>query len=153
MGGGGVSAHGPRRLMGNYFRQIYTGSGAEWWTSTLAGCRGGGGGGGGVSSSGVGLDWVVVVVWGVVGREGGVDEGDGGQLVARKEGHVINWRSRSGSASASRVKRAARRRSHLMHLSPASLVLRWEITPRRSRTKFEEKKCINNESSGEELKG
>lgn len=38
---GGASAHGPRRLMGNYFRQIYTGSGAEWWTSTLAGHRGG----------------------------------------------------------------------------------------------------------------
>lgn len=27
--------------MGNYFRQIYTGSGAEGWTSTLAGRRGG----------------------------------------------------------------------------------------------------------------
>lgn len=59
--------------MGNYFRQIYTGSSAEWWTLTLTGCRGaagvGGSGGGGAGGSvliGVSLDWVVV--GGCVGR-------------------------------------------------------------------------------------
>lgn len=29
--GGGKPASGPQRVMGNYFRQIYTGSHAEWW--------------------------------------------------------------------------------------------------------------------------
>lgn len=29
------AAHGPQRVMGNYFRQIYTGSHAEWWTTVF----------------------------------------------------------------------------------------------------------------------
>lgn len=33
--GGGKPAHGPQRVMGNYFRQIYTGSHAEWWTTVF----------------------------------------------------------------------------------------------------------------------
>lgn len=33
--GGGKPAYGPQRVMGNYFRQIYTGSHAEWWTTVF----------------------------------------------------------------------------------------------------------------------
>ena len=33
--GGGKPAHGPQRVMGNYFHQIYTGSHAEWWTTVF----------------------------------------------------------------------------------------------------------------------
>lgn len=34
-----------------------------------------------------------------IGSRVGGEKGDGGQLVARREGRVINWRSSSGSAS------------------------------------------------------
>lgn len=39
------------------------------------------------------------LVWEGVGSRVGEEKGDGGQLVARREGQVINWRSSSGSAS------------------------------------------------------
>lgn len=32
-------AHGPQRVMGNYFRQIYTGSHAKLWTTVFDPCR------------------------------------------------------------------------------------------------------------------
>lgn len=84
--------------MGNYFRQIYTGSHAEWWTTVFDPHGQAGEGllvfflGGGVFGASTGQ-------WEGVGSWVGEEKGDGGQLVERREGRVINWRSSSGSAS------------------------------------------------------
>lgn len=86
--GGGKPACGPKRVMGNYFRQIYTGSHAEWWTTVFDPQRQGKQQ---RFSAALGqLEW---------GRWGAEQKGAGGQLVAWREGHVINWRSSSGSFS------------------------------------------------------
>lgn len=84
--------------MGNYFRQIYTGSHAEWWTTVFDPHGQAGEGlaafffflGASTGQPGLGR-WI--------GSRVGGEKGNGGQLVARREGQVINWRSSSGSAS------------------------------------------------------
>lgn len=84
--------------MGNYFRQIYTGSHAEWWTTVFD--PHGQAGEGLVAFSfwffflelaRVSLDWGGRGVGSRVGWE----KGDGGQVDARREGRVINWWSAS----------------------------------------------------------